>query len=1011
VTSDSSQPVVKESQSRPKGLSIRGKLLCFIIALCCLLLGALATAAFYLSANALRDARFGEFRTLRRSLSSAVNTSLANKRRDLATQAELQTFRDAIAELGAAYDHILEDLDAAGFKVDEAFIDDLRRQLRQEYDRSLLLALKDLGHSLDKSEWVSDLSSQGVLVQYVYLLRNPANQGSKFLNNLSGDIAKNEDLPKDFRLAFAKTMFARTIDRYHSSFETVVRGNGYDDLILINANGDVIYTFNKAWDFGTNVLKGWQSHAHLKRVFLGAWYTPFNSAEGASPEHVVVTDFERYPAAYDVPLMFLGCPITSQTGSRIGVLVHQIATYHFTNIVSFNQRWTEAGLGNTGEAYIVGSDKKLRTEPRFLNLLPPEYKTRAFLRSGVPGPPTAILNTPLSNSAVSRVFSSDGLTSAGEATFSDEIGRESLGSFGPLNIPDLDWGIVVRMDTAEAFAPASHLTRLIIEGGLVLLLFAAIATIFISHFLSKQILELVAAAEKVASGDLTARAPVTSRDEIGFLARRFNKMIGQVEGRNRQVRKILETVNEALFLIGVDFVIQPECSRATEDIFRGRIEGINFLTLLERGTPGGLQPVISEEVRESTKHYLELLLNPRVKEKLVRKTNPLNEVEFRYRDYQGKIKSRFVEFRFNRVMEDWGVAHIMVTALDVTFRVSLSKQIRENEEKSKSQIERLFGVMHVNPPILSEFLENADLKIGEMLHLLEAEQFGAREQETDLDRSSRYSILLHKIFRTTHLIKGDAATLRLAYFEELAHQVEGKIAELRNSEPISGEQLLPITSALGSLRDQVQMTRDVLNRISPKAALAQSVGRNGAADGKALISLAADIATRSGKQARVHFSAGLQPEHLPKRLREPVQSILSQLVRNAVVHGIEAPSGRLEKKKPPVGTIEITLVNERDRQLIVTVRDDGQGINYGEVRSRAVELGYATPSEIKSWNETQLTSLLYRAGFTTLRTPTSDAGRGVGLDAVKDLASRLGGSLSLRCQEDEYCELRVELPF
>ncbi len=992
----------------PRGLTIRTKLLCFVVVLCALVLGALAATAFYLSMFALRDVRFGELRTLGRSISLAVDTFLTNQRRDLATQADLQTFRYAIAELGEAYDHLLDDLDAGGFKVDEAFINSLRQQLREEYDRSLIPVLKGLGRPLEPSETVDDLTWQGVLVQYVYILRNPAAPGSKFLNNFSSDIAANENLPKEFREAFAKTTYARTIDRYQSSFETVVRRNRYDDLILVDANGDLIYTFNKAWDFGTNVLKGWQSHASLKKAFLGAWYMPLTGAVRSSPEHVALTDFERYPAAFDAPIMFLGCPIVSRTGSRIGVMVHALRTYQFTNIVSFSQHWSDAGLGETGETYIVGPDRKLRTEPRFLALLPAEYKTRTYLSNGTPGPPSAILSLPLMNAAVTRLFSSNELTSAGETTFVDEIGRESLGSFGPLNIPDLDWGLIVRMDTAEAFAPASNLTRLVVEGGLVLLLVAMLATILVSHFLSRPILQLVTAAERIASGDLGVRAPVSSRDEIGFLASRFNKMIGQVEDRNRQVRKILETVNEGLFLIDDEFVVQPECSRATEEIFGGKIEGLNFLTLLENGTAGGLRPRITDEVRESSKHYLELLLNPRVKEKLIQKTNPLTEVELQYLDVHGKTRSRFVEFRFNRAVEGGAVAHIMVTALDVTSRVALARQIRENEAKARSQIERLFGVLHVNSSVLAEFLETVDTKIGEALGLLEAEQFGARKKETEADRSARYRVLLDKIFRTVHLIKGDAGMLQLTFFEELAHAVEERISDLRAADVITGEQFLPVTSGLASVQDQVQMTRDVLDRLNSKGVL--PVERNGATDHTALVNLARDICDRSGKQVRVSFRGNPQSEHLPEKLREPVQSILSQLVRNAVVHGIEAPAERVEKKKSPVGTIEIALLKKNDELITLLVRDDGRGVNYEEIRGRAVELGYATDSEVKNWNHAQLASLLYQAGFTTLRTPTSDAGRGVGLDAVKDLVSRLGGALGLECQEDEYCEFRVEFP-
>ena len=82
------------------------------------LLAALAITAFFLSAIALRKARLDGFQSLRTSLSQAINTYFADQRRDISAQAELQTVRYAVTELSSGYEHLIEDLDAAGFKVD-----------------------------------------------------------------------------------------------------------------------------------------------------------------------------------------------------------------------------------------------------------------------------------------------------------------------------------------------------------------------------------------------------------------------------------------------------------------------------------------------------------------------------------------------------------------------------------------------------------------------------------------------------------------------------------------------------------------------------------------------------------------------------------------------------------------------------------------------------------------------------------------------------------------------------
>ena len=330
----------------------------------------------------------------------------------------------------------------------------------------------------------SDLSPVAAILQYVYILKNPANPGFKFQDNSVLDISKNQNLPPDFRSAFAKTMFARAMDRYHGLFETVVRRNSYFDLMLIDDLGNVVYTFEKGWDFGTNVFKGWRQRSQLEKVFLGAWYGSSSTGEHASGEEIVITDLERYAGASGAPMLFLSCPINNRLGGRLGVVVHKIASSTFTDMVTFQGRWSAVGLGETGEAYIVGPDMRLRTESRFAKQMPEKMKSLSFEPDGSPGPLTSVLGAPLHNTAVENIFSDQTLSNEGEVTFFDDLGRESLGVYKPLGLPGLDWGLVVTISTDEAFAPAVHLTRLIAFGAFVILIVAILAALAFGHLLS-----------------------------------------------------------------------------------------------------------------------------------------------------------------------------------------------------------------------------------------------------------------------------------------------------------------------------------------------------------------------------------------------------------------------------------------------------------------------------------------------------------------------------------------------
>lgn len=995
-----------------RGLTIRSKLLLFTTGIGFLILAAVAMMAFFLSAIALRKARLDGFKSLKTSLSQSISTFFEEQRRDVTAQAELQTVRYAVTELSSGYGHLLEDLDAAGFKVDPGFLNQVRESLRDAYEHGPMRDLQSLGESVGTFEQFSELTPTAMILQYVYVLKNPSGPGQKYLQNSALEISKNQNLPSDFRTAFAKTMFARAMDQYHGLFETVVRRNSYFDLILVDDLGNVVYTFAKNLDFGTNIFTGWRAHSALQKVFLGAWYGS-NATGRSSTDEVVTTDLERYPGAFGSPMLFMSYPINNRLGGRLGVIIHAVASSTFTDLATFQGRWSAVGLGETGEAYIVGPDMRLRTESRFVADLRPSMKSLSFDPNGFPGPLTAVLAGPLRNKAVENIYTDNALSNDGEVTFFDDIGRESLGVYEQLGTPGLDWGLVITISTDEAFAPAVHLARLIAFGGFVILIIAILAAMAFGHLLSKPIVQLVNTAEKIGSGDLTARAPVLTKDEIGFLAERFNNMIDQVQERNRHVHKILETVNESLFLLASDFIVQPGYSKVTESILERKIDGISFLDILRPDAKLGLQPVVSEQTLVAAQNYLELLLNPRIKERLVQQTNPLGEIEYRVLRPKGTVITKFLEFRFNRVVEGGKTTQIMVTILDSTSRIALSRQIKENESKAKSEIEMLFGIMHLDPPILAEFMNHAKSEVTAMLNLLEAEQFGSRPGESSSDRADRYSRLLQKISRSIHLIKGNAAMLRLSYYEEMANRLEEKIDVVRAASGLSGEQFLPITSGLASFLDQIGMTHDLIGRlVSMQRAFGKKHGENDETDFTPLVDLAEEIAGRNSKQVNVELEIDEHLERLPGRLREPVQMMMTQLVRNAILHGIEVPTERLAARKHPIGNIRICAHYrpEYQERIILAVRDDGRGINYQVLRRRAVQLGYASVSTIAAWTHQQLENLLFETGFTTMDRPTMDGGRGVGLDAVRDLTSKMGGTVSVASEQGQYCEVRLEIP-
>jgi two-component system chemotaxis sensor kinase CheA len=171
--------------------------------------------------------------------------------------------------------------------------------------------------------------------------------------------------------------------------------------------------------------------------------------------------------------------------------------------------------------------------------------------------------------------------------------------------------------------------------------------------------------------------------------------------------------------------------------------------------------------------------------------------------------------------------------------------------------------------------------------------------------------------------------------------------------------------------------------------------------------LVRDLAKETGKEIRlvVHGSE----TEVDRALLEQVKDPLLHLVRNSVEHGIEPPEERATSGKPRTGTITIS-VRQHGEILLVEVADDGTGIDVPRVRRQAVESGLLSGEAAAELPEKEAVSLILRAGLSTSPAVTELSGRGVGLDAVRDAAERLNGSVSLETDPGQGTVVRLSLP-
>jgi len=131
-------------------------------------------------------------------------------------------------------------------------------------------------------------------------------------------------------------------------------------------------------------------------------------------------------------------------------------------------------------------------------------------------------------------------------------------------------------------------------------------------------------------------------------------------------------------------------------------------------------------------------------------------------------------------------------------------------------------------------------------------------------------------------------------------------------------------------------------------------------------------------------------------------------VRNAIDHGIEAPERRSAAGKDPIGSIEIAGYAIGDR-LVMTVRDNGRGVDIERVRGLARERGLLSADDAAGASADELLDLLFHPGFSTAASVTLVSGRGIGMDVIRSLAEEHGGSVAIASAPGAGTELTIEL--
>lgn len=171
--------------------------------------------------------------------------------------------------------------------------------------------------------------------------------------------------------------------------------------------------------------------------------------------------------------------------------------------------------------------------------------------------------------------------------------------------------------------------------------------------------------------------------------------------------------------------------------------------------------------------------------------------------------------------------------------------------------------------------------------------------------------------------------------------------------------------------------------------------------------LVRDIAAQLGRDVRFDVSGG--DTEADKAIADGLYEPLLHILRNAIDHGIEAPADRRVAGKPTEGLITLDVTSEAG-EIVVTVSDDGAGIDPARLRQVAKARGMGAAATIDALDDASALDLIFAPGFSTAAAVTAISGRGVGMDAVRNAVQALGGTATITSRVGAGSVIRLVLP-
>jgi sensor domain CHASE-containing protein/HPt (histidine-containing phosphotransfer) domain-containing protein/HAMP domain-containing protein len=539
-----------------------------------------------------------------------------------------------------------------------------------------------------------------------------------------------------------------------------------------------------------------------------------------------------------------------------------------------------------------------------------------------------------------------------------------------------------------------------------------------------------------SSKDFSGRVSIEGKDEIATLGTSINTMLSvlasahaEIQLKSAEMQLLMNTVPAGLVSLDEQFLINPHFSNAAtrilgQDILTGR----SFLDVL-----GLTQELGREADRKKLFDFIDFFRQALLPEHDMAPLNPLEELV-----YSGNGSPCWLRLRYYLIDRQGKPYHILAVIEDITEEKKLADQVARSQRENMQ-----LKAIAENPDLFREFLV-------ETRHIIET----VVREAGKLDTKGNSRPVVNDIFRGVHTIKGVAGSFGLFNLADVASNLEDRLSPLRDSVVISTEAIEETNAELARLSkvfsgivedakrllgDDIEKESGVFLRIPLEELKRHIFDINNMAIDETLkhamidklkeeivkrlrtllvvpakrgfaraVKIVPGLIQRLGKNAQFNFIG--QDTPVDCEVAGELNTPLVHLLRNAFDHGVESSEERAEKGKSEVATVTLS-VERKNSHLVISLSDDGRGLDPERLKSVACRKGVITAEESGRLTKEEAYDLIFRPGFSTADTISDVSGRGVGMDAVlTSVKNNLGGDLRIESEINKGTSFIISIP-